>query len=55
MANKKLTSINKFYFLEYFEILLRSIQFTKNPDDSILQEQVKKQVNEYMEVFPLSK
>lgn len=27
----------------------------KNPDDSILQEQVKKQVNEYMEVFPLSK
>lgn len=35
MGNTKLTSIKKFYFLEYFDILLRSIQFTKDARSSL--------------------
>lgn len=32
MKNKKLTSIKKFYFLEYFDILLKSLKFSPEED-----------------------
>ncbi|MBP9888597.1 MAG: hypothetical protein KBF93_20050 [Leptospiraceae bacterium] len=32
MRNKNLTAIHKFYFLEYFDILLKSIQFSREPN-----------------------
>ncbi|OFX23507.1 MAG: hypothetical protein A2033_16155 [Bacteroidetes bacterium GWA2_31_9] len=32
MKNKKLTSIKKFYFLEYFDILLKSLKFSPDED-----------------------
>ena len=32
VRNKNLTAIHKFYFLEYFDILLKSIQFSREPN-----------------------
>ena len=35
MRNKKIVAIRKFYFLEYFDILLKSFEYSKSPENAI--------------------